>query len=543
MPADEHSEPPNRTDRLLQLCRHAQAGAVPPQALGGLVQATLADMENARGDFSAQVARLSPAMQSAMQAEIAAVLSAYDAYRGGLAFLERFAMLAGIQDLQAGMDQLEQATQALLVGLTDFEARDLLLAGPSQNPQVNLLARMARQRMAGELGEDSYRSALEISQAAALSLCREVEAGDLSVRDELPALEESVRAYRAALELFKTADDPGRLSQAALQLEEAISRLSDVGSRMAYRRLSSGPSKSPDFNLLGSAMRGFAEGMLPVEAYRQAIEDFRAGLMEADKQIGKVRAAARGSSTVLGLIEQVAGASGTLKDFARELEACPTRQAAASLLADYDSLVPAVDAMVETFQSVLERLDQATRILCLRCQHHNPPLSRSCENCHAQLPRMDGFVSQSSFAVLEGGAEMPITEELHELFTAVNQVVEQKIDFEEFLVVVEAMKQFVNDQEQQVRARAQKELDRRRKCRVSDAPENEVLSFLEHGLDVITQGFDMIWTGLELMAGYPEQPNPATLMEAVRRTHQGFQHLYDLQQRIEAAEDVGDRIG
>ncbi|MCE7872454.1 hypothetical protein DYH09_19030 [bacterium CPR1] len=193
------------------------------------------------------------------------------------------------------------------------------------------------------------------------------------------------------------------------------------------------------------------------------------------------------------------GASGTLKDFARELEACPTRQAAASLLADYDSLVPAVDAMVETFQSVLERLDQATRILCLRCQHHNPPLSRSCENCHAQLPRMDGFVSQSSFAVLEGGAEMPITEELHELFTAVNQVVEQKIDFEEFLVVVEAMKQFVNDQEQQVRARAQKELDRRRKCRVSDAPENEVLSFLEHGLDVITQGFDMIWTGLELI--------------------------------------------
>ncbi|MEW6283662.1 MAG: hypothetical protein AB1758_33935, partial [Candidatus Eremiobacterota bacterium] len=73
-----------------------------------------------------------------------------------------------------------------------------------------------------------------------------------------------------------------------------------------------------------------------------------------------------------------------------------------------------------------------------------------------------------------------------------------------------------------------------------DSPEVEALSALEHGLEVIGRGYEMIWEGLELMSRYPEDQNQARLMEAVRRTWQGFQHLYDFQRSIEAAAEVSD---
>lgn len=165
-----------------------------------------------------------------------------------------------------------------------------------------------------------------------------------------------------------------------------------------------------------------------------------------------------------------------------------------------------------------ELADREGKVVCIRCGHYNPNNRSNCEKCSMPLPNL-GQQSSSTFEASEGPAvpEAPsqgpvLTSNLVRLYTAVNEVFDEKIDVEKFLAEVDWMqKQIDSNSEYEIEEPNWDELEEEDR-----AKEEEAYKALEEVQAMFAQGVAEMNDALERMRVWTEGGTREELEEAVR---------------------------
>ena len=458
---EEGPTPSTTSNQIISLCQAVIDGTVPPETLTRALTNCSNALLDARDDFIRQVEESGEDNMAALEEEIDDVVTAFDSYQASLKTLAQFTNDRKKQLLVNGIDELISATTSLLDALATYEDKELLTSGPSDNQYVNLLVRMGQRLASGELDEELYletiANAEKVMEESLINVSKEQ---DPLLSEEIITLKNAGNMHQDAIKLFKqfastknlqTLDDAGSL------LSEASNRIKDGLMKVSIKRLTTGPSKSPYVNLVMNALKGFKEGAVPIESYRQAVADFKNIIAETHREFQKLALVRTNSVQVQEEIQRIATAIQAQDEFVEELEKIQNVDDSKKLILNLSKFTDAANTFTESFQNVLSLVERENKVICFRCQHYNPPDNRSCEKCNATLPKLSEAHVTSTFAVHEtgdpsqkSGVEMPVTKEMHELFTAVNNVAENELSYEEFLNVVDWMEQHVNNTENNV---------------------------------------------------------------------------------------------
>lgn len=545
----EGPTPSTTSNQLINLCQDVLNGNAPLEMLTAALAVCAEGLESAKHDFVSKVEEAGAAHMAALEEEIDDVLDAFDKYRGSLKTLERYLGDRKNQHLTNGIEELTKATFSLLDALAAYEDKELLESGPSDNHYVNLLVRMADRLLNGEVEEELYFALIyNAEKLMSDSLDNLSEDTDTLVKDEINALILAGKNHQEALNLFKDfagIKDPNILEKAIQQLQEASAQIKEGLARVSLKRLTSGPSKSPHVNLIINALKGFAEEAIPFESYSQAVDDFKQTMIDTHKEFKKLSTVRITSIQMQEEIQRIQDAIEKHDEFLSDLEKTQTAQEAGLVLTNLQIVIEAANTFINAYQSLLALSERENKIVCVRCQHYNPPGSRSCENCHAVLPRIAEMQAVSTFAVQEGGdsfqnplGEMPITPEMHRLFTAVNQVAEGEIGGEEFLGVVAWMEEQVNTTEKNVQLYVSSNKEKLKHVDTSQEEKEQIVQALEEAQQIVAEGSDIIRNGLDVMRKFIEEPDREYLLEGVRGVWEGFQQIFELHQSIEAVKNT-----
>jgi len=331
------------------------------------------------------------------------------------------------------------------------------------------------------------------------------------------------------LRQFASSRDPELLRRAANQLGPAITQINDLLVETSIKRLSIGPSKSPHANILGNALRGYVDGMLPLSSLQHALGEFDKALGETHAHYSQLAATTR-SGMLTDELQRIGQAMSVLHGFSEEISACQTTAAASRLLARYETVVEACNAAAAAFESCQMVLEQSGKIPCVRCHHFNAAGSTQCEACQAALPKVPATATTTTFGVQEGGLvqEMPLTPDLERLFAAVNQIAENEMAADDFLQTVDATQRLIDKNERDV---SEQMRDKREKLAASPAEAEEkerTLAALERAFLVVNESSALVRSGLQMMRNFPREQNREDLVEAVRRVYRGFSQLYEV---------------
>lgn len=222
-------------------------------------------------------------------------------------------------------------------------------------------------------------------------------------------------------------------------------------------------------------------------------------------------------------------------------DALPERdtEAIRKLLGDIREAVEKLDESREVYETAAQHQTHAP---CQGCGRSNPPENRVCEACGAPLARAAdaGALESSTFSVLSGPAmeetqQVPMGENIAELFNACDDVAAGNITHEEFAAVLKSgradLQEYASDLEQ-IADEMMDESD------MNDEHKKiwheQHLPYLQELAVQFTQGIESIGQGLESMESYLENKDDNSLIEGVRLVWEGWGINYRAQLSFES---------
>lgn len=529
--------PSQTSNELLQLAEAVVAGTASTEALATSIAAHAARLEQASRDFDTQVAQLRLTGTAAVKASVDEVHGSFADYRKSIESLLR---VSNAESLRSATTLLTRATMRVLNALASYDLQELLAIGPTQNPFVNLLLRLAKRLEAGSITAASYLAAVEQAVSRMMQgIAPILERFEKEQAPQLSALREAEAERSAAVEAFiqfAERRDQEALEQAADRLMGAFSTFNTALQHSGMSRLAAGPSRSPHVNILRNALEGFAQKMLPEFAWHDAVVGFTEAMRRTHLEIDAVASAAH-TPALHEDLKSLQAAVAQMDAFVQELTLCRDNRTAMTLLERFGAFSATVDQVLDTFDNVRKLLEQAGKVVCVRCHHYNPAGASTCERCHARLPRFGGDSPSSLLGVKEGGAAplqcMPLPAPLQRLFTAVNQIAEDAISVEDFLIVVDQTSRQIDDNEQSAETQAATKYAQINEALHDEAQRDAATVALTQSLHAIRDGSAVVRDGLERMRVFVHDQDRDKLEEAVRGVYRGFCQLHEVHEASE----------
>ena len=527
-----HNTPSLRTNELILFSLDVQEQRAELAEFHQEITLRFQEFEQEQAAFASLVETLEDDQQTACKAEIEAIYQGYTGYYESLNALRH----CQVEILDVGAEQLSRAALVLVGTLELFQRKRLELAGPYRHHVVNLLLQQLLRFQLGDVGEIEYQDVLTQLDKRGSDLAQQV-----TPPDEVAALREASQAYLEALSPFKNptslADEEAR-NAAAEHLEQVLIGLDSVLSRLGYRRDSGEPSASNDLNVMISGLRRYLAGSLPLPALRRLVDPFTRAMMEAYGQVQALAQAKLESVRAKQSADRIAESWIVLDTFLGRVLACQHPDDAYFLLEEIDPVVRAANDFVRGFEVLRMMAEQSSKILCIHCDHGNPPDARTCQKCNAHLPRVVGTSMNAGYTLKEGapaGALMPMTSELLKLAQAVNRVAEGRLSDEQFLDEVSLMEMFLSHHQEQV-IMAIRRAEASVKRTPDEAQKRDALTILEKGQTHIVEAVGQILDALDMLREYPQRRSPSHLVDSMQMVWGGFQLLYDLHAKVSGKE-------
>lgn len=450
-----------------------------------------------------------------------------------------FAGLESLQDPSPQLDErighLEEALESyqeggpksVLVEALDALFWSRLATGPSQFDVVNVFRNLWSFRDHPELPADVWASA----RGKALGFYREaVEEVSSSGLGGRPVVQKRMRALKKVVahleELGESPIDPeailGPMQESLMQLQLAVE---------AYgQELVEGPTGVAAVNQVYQAAGRVREGALPAEVLESCTHRL---IDRVESALRNLELAAKLSTETLtpkelektaGVLEGLDRALGVILRFSTE--GCPEPELNGAL----ETLVQAGHYWAD----LENHLENRQAAVCAQCGHRNPPESRLCSECQAQLPRLRLDSAESSFQLVAGeeGVESSnvTTPALEELAQACLDLEAGTLAFDRFQSLVA---RHLADTEK-VESRLS---DLRLPLAPAEAPESvvQVVEFGHQSLDSMLMGLGDCIEGLETMARAAEEADPAALRQGLRLYSEGTQMLWRARRAYELA--------
>lgn len=470
-----------------------------------------------------------------------ALLEHIGAYHEGLLELNAYFTTEepDVEVLARGVEILVQVT-APLIEIQQKYGQVYAGYGPSRFPVINSLMRMlpeAQQNPQVEQELEEVLDKLSASYRERSENVRDSETGADEIRNGCKAAVECIEALKSDVKAPDTHEEHiAALGEALFEIETAAEE----------RRLEmlEGPSVMPAANLFINTARKVMQGELPDEALPAALEAYDDHISEnwnvIEAQLDKPIESATIQEELPNTME-IVDAHEDLIDRLREIysEGFDHQEFELGL----QELIELVSSFKDSAQVYVEAADRVGKFVCPACGRANARANRVCEACGVSLPKLvSDEQSDSTFSTTEhGGLEdknrMVMTENLHTIFKACEDVREELITENEFEQVLNWAYGILSKMRVQG-AQMNRSIDSLGSGSADPEAISEEQKTLYEMLAFFLEGVDEWEEGLNEMAKYLDDPSDRHLRLGIKRVWEGATAVHRCKVIGEAANQI-----
>lgn len=454
---------PGRNPILVAIVSVVEQGQ-DPKILHDVIGKARAELASLRPEIQRTISGLDPNVREACTPQITQVTQAMTLYEGGLDTVKRYFSDGQIQSLTWGGELIRRADIQLHEAMFNLRNAALLAMGPTDIPDYNFIHKLYEMHKRGEVPRDgNFATAIERMWRQATSAVEQAERQPASAERDIVA--QAYKVHVDACELLRGYVREGReelLEKGMQDLRTALKSIRDIIPAIQMRLRTSVPTRSPMVNFVINMATELSAGNVADQALRDALDQLKANFEDIRRQFESLAAGAVESVVLREEAARVRDAllleEAAINQMYRFFD---TRQAV--LLGDgCQKLVEAMSRLEVAQKTFSEVADREIKTLCLRCGHYNERDRRTCEKCGARIIQSAEAGVASTVVVSEEPppeATLPVGENIRRLFTAVNQVIEEKITLNEFENEVAIFEDLVNQYADNVATRPEVDLE------------------------------------------------------------------------------------
>ena len=497
------------------------------------------ELKETRTDFDLTVSEQSKKIQLATRNLVAQINNAFDEYKSildkiGLYFhsFDQKSLEESSQKLPEISDKLEKLF---------FEYRDLALTsmGPSKIASLNLVVDTMNRINKGEDLFEKLAFHVESESLVLEDIMEEMEQGEET--EELLARKEASLKFLEAMDTiaeFLETDDESLFDRAEKELNQAVEMYNSLPGVIDHQDLAKSPTRSPLANIVINSAKGLKDGSVTPEFFGEALQRLWDELDMMKFRFNTLSGTQEESSMVQEeseiLEEIIIAYEEVLNEYFDALETWN--------LENFDELEEKLKNIVlELYESMkaFERISESEgKIPCVHCGNYNPAGSRFCEKCNFKLPEIAQEKS-SRLDMKEGGQvniageEAPVmTQNVKELFESAQMAAEGKMDFDEFVGVIEWMESLL---QQAYKAAGPIPPTKLEKLKGDEKDKiQKVDSLLKEASDVYQKGLEEFEVGLSFFRQFAEGGSHDSIQAGSRMIMQGMGKLQKVQKVTEA---------
>ena len=395
--------------------------------------------------------------------------------------------------------------------------------GDSRFPVVNVISRMTQEMES----EPKVRPELEKVLSDLIGSFKDREQ---KVKDDEVGAEELRRGCNQAAKVLEglksDLDDSSTFEKHINSLGEA---LFEIESAAEERRLDmlEGPSVMPAANLFINTARRAIAGEIPIESIGPAMDAYNAHVNASWEGIEKELEKPMDSAAIQEELPNTMEIVDAHEEVMDRLQDIYDEEFDAEEFEEYlQELVTVVGEFKTSAQVFVEAGERVGKFVCPACGRSNPRANRVCEACGVSLPKLVSDEQiDSTFTVDEhGGLEdedrMVMTENLHRLFKACEDIREDKITMEQFIKTLEWCQGLLDKMETQT-DQVEVGIENLAHGREDDPTLEEEQNSLMEVMAYFREGIEEWEAGLTEMARYVEDPADRHLRLGIKRVWEG----------------------
>lgn len=446
--ADMQGETPSPLcNHLLEQVRLRREGGLSEGDLKRAAQEALKSLEQAREQTLGNLER-----GGAKESVLEAFEKSFDDMQNALEEIEVFATDATEESYESVRQTIFRAATATAMAVTVMQQAQFS-EGPTDIPLFNALFQMKERFFQGGVEAKQLREALTNIVAMTKSAIRELLESE---GDQPPQRDGLVRAYEEQIESLhlveqafdQSGQDKARVDEVFEQLMRTSVAVQDAMASLNEALMSRGPCRLARSNVLLSAANTFRQGGISPDQFAQVLEEFEAELKAERAAVNELAGMPSQSQSVQDEVAKLREAyelhEEAISMFHEVLEGDTEPE-------DFDKaqkLLIEASERLSDHKEELERLGESEgKVSCIRCGQLNEPGHRSCNSCGAQLPQQAGMGGLSSTMTIQEGegpaaldeGELVMTAHLEKLFSAVNEIAEERCSEAEFEQVLDWM--------------------------------------------------------------------------------------------------------
>ncbi|MCD4783836.1 MAG: hypothetical protein K8T10_08435 [Candidatus Eremiobacteraeota bacterium] len=503
-------------------------------------------LEQIKNDFETDYNDLDEKVKEGVEKEVQVVYKLFGDWENAFQAVEEFFKTGQKFDLIRAGEMVKRCSEVLNVAFDDYRNKALLVMGPTNIPNLNLLIQSCNEADAGD-PLDKLKVVIAREYYIAEGAIRELE----FERKHVKFMEQEllIKAYRELQEgvskigFFTKDGDKKLLKQGIEGCKIAYPKIKELIPIVNYTRMIQKPTSSPEANLLLNMAYALSKGIIQeedfVETLQQAEESFNELKLKIESLSRQETDSVLVKEELQRSLEGLDLYGNAISDYYRFLE---NREGLFLDQAEWE-LKEAVEILAKsnkTFQEIGEREGKTP---CIRCGRYNQPDRKTCEQCGAILPKAAASGTASTFDVQVGETaismdmDTPIPENLEILFTAVNQVADDQISIDEFAATVDEFQNLMRIN----KAAGFAPLPQ---VNLSKLPPEEkkvaedLISDLKEAKSLFEEGFRDFEEGIDYFNEYMEVGDKNLLVKGVQVIWEGNKKFHKVDQKTEGMEKL-----
>jgi len=402
--------------------------------------------EKIKADFESGLNELDEEVTQGTAGEIQTIYKVFGDWENAFRAIEEYFNTGQKFDLIRAGEMVKRCSDVLNMAFDDYQKKALLVMGPTDIPNLNLLIQTIK-----EVEEGAPTEKLKVITAAEFIVAdgaiKELE----YERQVLIFVEQEllIKAYKELQDAitkighFIKDGDKKLLKEGIEECKIVYYKIRELIPIVNYKRITFKPTSSPDANLLLNMAVALKKGEIQEEMFVHTLREVEESF---NKMQIKFEALSRRETDSVLVKEEMERTkeglnlfSNAISDYYRFLE---NREGLFLDQSEWE-LKDAVKILEKSHELFQEIADREGKTPCIRCGQYNQPDRKTCAKCGAILPKAADVTTASTFDVQVGETiisidqEIPLPENLEVLFITVNEVAEGEITMEEFSDTVE----------------------------------------------------------------------------------------------------------
>ncbi|MFP4497525.1 MAG: hypothetical protein ACLFQV_04880 [Vulcanimicrobiota bacterium] len=524
--------------RLLEAIMDVIDEKIDDDELKEILKDSRESLEAIKQDFADSINGLAPEVKEGAGKELQLVYKFHNDWENAFQAVEDYFETKQKFDLIKAGEMVKRCSEGMNLAIEMFTNQALMVMGPTDIPHLNLLIDSAREVVEEGAPLDKLKkvTADEFIMAEGAKKELEFERKHYQYTEQ----ELLIKAYNELQEAITRIGHfikDGKKEMLDKGLEECkivYPKIRELISLVSYKRMTIGPTNSPQANILLNMAEGIKKGSVNLELFTTTLKETEEDYQEIAGRFQAITAESPDKASVQEEIEKTMEGLELYSEAIRSFYIFLDSNEGLYLEEGAKELKQAMDILDKSREFFEDLSEREGKTPCAKCGVYNDPDKRYCVKCGTILPKAAGYTPTSTFGLAEGGGaaeglpqDQGVPENLQVMFQAVNDVSEGKISLEEFAETINWMEGILAENQDGFKAipKVDKSKLKENEVEIAEKLEADMIQAKE----LFEEAYRDWEESLDLFAEYLEVEDNSLLTEGVRIMWEGNKKLNKVQ--------------